>query len=143
MQNNLNLKLKLIDKTDSIYIDSVKFTNSAIIKFDIRNHTKLIDDWEDRSLLVFSELKKTKYKEGCFLIFTAASGIADEMDWRGINVIHENDCIVWRFRYDLTDYCFCFDKEKYIAEIEKIEIKLKNLKVDIKLEPTQVFFPED
>ncbi len=143
MKNKLHLKLKIIDKKYPVYIDHVKFINCAIIEFEITNHTKLFDDWEDRSLLVFSELRKTKYDDGCFLIFTASSGIADELDWRGINLSHEKDNIIWKFRFNLKDYYFCFDKSEYITEIKNMEKKLKDLFKGIKLEPTQVFFPEE
>jgi hypothetical protein len=96
----------------------------------------------DSSLVVFPELMRSLSGSGKYLIFTSASGIADEGGWEGVDVKFERNIVTWSFEVEDMQYGFNFDGIEYEMEIRKMEQELKILTKTFELEPSAVFLPE-
>jgi len=142
--NKFKLHLERILKEEILSIDGLDFSNALLVRV-------LIDDipiskfksLED-ALVVFPELLKSLSESGLYLIFTSASGIADDGGWEGVAVSHKNGIINWDFEVENENYHFEFDKNQYKRTIKEMEMEIEttNSTSDLELEPVGVFFPE-
>jgi len=78
-----------------------------------------------------------------FLIFTSASGIADEGGWGGVDVKFDDDSVTWSFLAGDEKYHFVFSRDNYIRAISSLEQKVDALPNNLVIEPEHVFFPEE
>lgn len=140
--NQLSLNAIIIRNGEQSIIDSIEFTNAILVKLIIDNCPIEKLKYLDVALVVFSELLRSLSGSGCYLIFTSASGIADDGGWEGVEVNFEGDRVAWNFEVEDETYHFEFDAQQYEREIRSLEKKLAALTQDFELEPTEVFFPE-
>ncbi|SCC90888.1 hypothetical protein SCG7109_BN_00040 [Chlamydiales bacterium SCGC AG-110-M15] len=140
--NKINLSLKILTPQEVKQVDGIEFSNSALVELFIDD--KFIGHFKylDIALIVFSELRRSLSGNGHYLIFTSASGIADDGGWDGVNVLYKDDSVSWSFRVDSTSYKFEFNESQYRNEIIKLEREVVNLSPAIELEPSAIFFPE-
>lgn len=141
--NIIELNLHHVANDDSLMIDGILFRNAAFVRLLIDGNESTTYKYLDVSLIVFSELVRSLTCNGCYLIFTSASGIADDGGWEGVKVNYNNNGTVsWEFIIEDKKYYFEFPECEYRNAIQALEKKINNLPEDIKLEPTEVFFPE-
>lgn len=142
--NKFKLHLEHILKEEILSIDGLDFSNALLVRV-------LIDDtpiskfkFLEDALVVFPELLKSLSESGLYLIFTSASGIADDGGWEGVTISHQNKIINWDFEIENKNYHFEFDKSQYEKAIQEMEIEIEtiNSSSDLELEPMGVFFPE-
>lgn len=141
--NEIKLSLYVMNNGETLIVDGIDFKSAAFIKIDFKPTQKNIKDDLDDSLLVFSELLKSLDKDGSYLIFTSASGIADDGGWSGVRVEHKNDSILWEFFAGENFYKIELEKKTYIEQINRINREIALLPKNILLEPSQVFYPEE
>lgn len=142
-KNEIKLSLEIIPPSEIKLISSIPFTNCALIKIFI-DDISVSDAVYIDSVVVFEELKKSILSDrGRFLIFTEASGIADDGGWDYVSVIHENDNTKWILEYNNNTIEYLFDKNEYYIQIENLNNKVLVLDKNIIVEPSFVIFPED
>lgn len=139
--NELGLSIKIIQAEASIELSHISFENSAFIWPTDKSDLNFFID--QGALLVPSELEKSIYSSGDYLIFTDVSGIADDGGWTYAKVVHVNNVVHWEilFNNDLIE--LVFDLTTYQKELTEIMNKLKGLPSNIILQPSQIVFPED
>jgi len=138
--NILGLSVKLVHENSSIELSHIPFENSAFIWPTDKSDLKMFVG--DDGLIVPSELEKSTYSSGNYLIFTDVSGIADDGGWDYVQVIHEDKLVHWRFCFNRGLIELVFDLPKYKKEIVDIMNQLELLPKNIIIEPSQVIFPE-
>jgi hypothetical protein len=142
MINKLNLQVKVTAGNDVFTLDNIDFESSVLVEGSVDGSFFWnMTDLED-SLLVFSELEKSLQGSGKYLIFTAATGIADSGGWDGVNVTNNQISIVWDFNRDESEYHFEFELSQYRREILTLKEKLVDLAIKYTLEPSALIFPE-
>lgn len=139
--NELGLSIKLVQEEASIELSYIPFENSAFIWPTDKSDLKLFVD--QGGLVVPSELEKSIYSSGDYLIFTDVSGIADDGGWDYVKVIHMNNLVHWEvwFNNDLVE--LTFDLSKFQKELTEIMNQLKILPPNIIVQPSQIIFPEE
>jgi len=140
--NRLFLKTIVVPAGKQLIIDGIEFTNSILLELNINDFSCRKVEHLDSALVVFPELMRSLSGSGRYLIFTSASGIADEGGWEGVDVKFERNIVTWNFEIEDIHYGFSFDEIEYEMEIRKIEQELKILTKTFELEPSAVFFPE-
>lgn len=141
MANLIEFQLVKIGDT-VLNLDGVSFSQCSYIKLlidgvDIRTYPAFED-----MLVVFNELKDTLKRNGNYLIFTCACGIADDDGWDYVNLVHKNNFINWNFKREII-YSFNFEKELYLTKILHLEKEINSLlKEGFPLIPKNVIFPE-
>ena len=140
--NQLLLDTRLIKDGEKLIIDGIEFTDSILVKLIIDNVPCEKMEYLDIALVVFSELVRSLSGSGCYLIFTSASGIADDGGWEGVKVNFDDNRVVWDFETEDKNYHFEFDSHQYEREIKSFEKELAVLTQDVELEPTEIFYPE-
>jgi hypothetical protein len=140
--NNFEIKLRHISSNDKYVVDGLEFNNAVFIKLLIDG--KPIESYKflDVALVVFGELVRSLSGDGWYLIFTSASGIADDGGWEGVEVRYDNGTVVWKFEVEDEIYRFDFHESEYRDAIHELEKKINMLPADLRLEPTEIFFPE-
>ena len=139
--NILGLSIKLVHENSSIELSHIPFENSAFIWPTAKSDLKMFVG--DDGLIVPSELEKSTYSSGDYLIFTDVSGIADDGGWDYVQVIHEDKLVYWRFEFNRGQIELVFDLPEYKKEIVGIMNQLELLPKNIIIEPSQVIFPEE
>ncbi len=141
--NQIEFKLKYVDINSSFIIDGIIFNDIYYIDIfiDNKNIRDFNEDFYD-VMIFFSELKKSIYKAGKYLIFTCASGIADDGGWEGVNVINKKETIEWSFYHGERTYLYKFSKRDILMKIDNLKIII-NEQIYEKLEPKNVDFPEE
>ncbi|WP_332604368.1 hypothetical protein [Acinetobacter sp. ESBL14] len=137
--NQLELRLDILGSDQKIYIDNIEFSNCALIKLKIDSRPI---EFTEEAMIVFSELLKSINSDGKFLIFTDASGIADDGGWEGVVVKHYGEKVVWNFEYEDENFHIEFSTENYEDQILNLKSHIDKLPSHIILEPQIVFFPE-
>ena len=140
--NRLSLKTIVVPAGKQLVIDGIEFTNSMLLELNVDDFSSRKVEHLDSSLVVFPELMRSLSGSGKYLIFTSASGIADEGGWEGVDVKFERNIVTWSFEVEDMQYGFNFDEIEYEMEIRKMEQELKILTKNFELEPSAVFFPE-
>ncbi|MFV7444204.1 hypothetical protein ACNPMZ_16015 [Acinetobacter pittii] len=138
--NKLDLSVKVVQGRDSIEINHIAFENSAFIWPTDKSDLKLFVD--QGALLVPSELEKSIYTSGFYLIFTDVSGIADDGGWDYIKVTHKNNLVYWEVRFNNGWVELVFDLTVYQKELFETMNQLKILPPNIIVQPSQIIFPE-
>jgi len=138
--NELGLSIKIIQAEASIEINHIAFENSAFIWPTDKSDLKLFVD--QGALLVPSELEKSIYSSGVYLIFTDVSGIADDSGWDYIKVTHKNNLAYWEVWFNNSWVELVFDLTLYQKELIEIMNQLKVLPLNIIVQPSQIIFPE-
>lgn len=137
--NDIDFKLEVLRDKETFEYENIIYSNCAFIKL-IVDGIDLIRETEDRKgVIVWDELKKTHDNSGDFLILTCVCGIADDAGFNLITVDRNDGMIRWTFNDD-TDIVWEFDKTNYELKLSKLNAQIENLTV--KLEPTNVIFPE-
>lgn len=138
--NELGLCIKLVQGRTSVELSHIPFENSAFIWPKDKSDLKLFVDQD--GLLVPSELEKSIYSSGDYLIFKDVSGIADDGGWDYVKVTHTNNLVHWKvwFNNDLIE--LAFDLTTYQKELTEIMNQLKALPQSIIIQPSQIVFPE-
>lgn len=140
--NQLSLNARTIENDEQLIIDGIEFSSAILVELIIDSLPSEKMKYLDIALVFFSELVRSLSGSGCYLIFTSASGIADEGGWEGVQVKFDGDRVVWDFDVEDESYHFEFDSQQYEREIRSMENKLVTLTKEFELEPTEVFFPE-
>lgn len=140
--NQLSLNANIIRKNEQLIIDGIEFSRAILIELIIDSLPSGKMKYLDIALVCLSELVRSLSGTGCYLIFTSASGIADEGGWEGVQVKFDGDRVVWNFEVEDETYHFEFDAKEYEREIRSMENKLVALTKEFELEPAEVFFPE-
>lgn len=138
--NKLDLSVKVVQSRDSLEINHIAFENSALIWPRDKSDLKLFVD--QGALLVPSELEKSIYSSGFYLIFTDVSGIADDGGWDYIKVTHENNLVYWEVGFNNGWVELVFDLTVYQKELFETMNQLKILPPNIIVQPSQIIFPE-
>jgi len=138
--NKLDLSVKVVQSTDSLEINHIAFENSAIIWPRDKSDLKLFVD--QGALVVPSELEKSIYSSGVYLIFTDVSGIADDGGWDYIRVTHKNNLVYWKVWFNNGWVELVFELTVYQKELIAIMNQLKLLPPNISVQPSQIIFPE-
>jgi hypothetical protein len=138
--NELGLNIKITQGEASIELSHIPFENSAFIWPTDKSDLKLFVDQD--GLLVPSELEKSIYSSGDYLIFTDISGIADDGGWTYVKVVHVNNLVYWEILFNNTLVELAFNLTTYQKELTEIMNKLKELPPNIILQPSQIVFPE-
>jgi len=139
--NELGLSIKIIQGEVSIELSYIAFENSAFIWPMDKSDLKLFVD--QGALLVASELEKSIYSPGDYLIFTDASGIAGDGGWNYVKVTHKNNLVYWKVWFNNDWVELAFDLTVYKKELIEVMNKLKGLPPNIILQPSQLIFPEE
>lgn len=140
--NIIEFRTQTLDNGDRLFIGGIKFSNSLFIKIFIDNISVQELPLLNESLIVYSELLKSLEGSGLFLIFTSASGIADEGGWEGVTVRFEGKKVHWDFEVEDTKFHFEFEANQYKNAIRKLEGDIAINAGKLKLEPAEIFFPE-
>lgn len=140
--NQLSLNARIIKNDEQLIIDGIEFSNAILIALNIDGVPSEKMNYLDVVLVFFSELIRSLSGSGRYLIFTSASGIADEGGWEGVQVNFVRDLVVWDFEVENEVYYFEFDSQQYEREIRSMEHMLVALTQQFELEPAEVFFPE-
>jgi hypothetical protein len=138
----LLLDIDLIPQGSSRIIDGIEFESVALVVPSKECSLAKIASLND-ALVVLDELKNSLNGNGKYLIFTDASGIADDGGWVGVDVKYDEKFVYWDFFVGDEKFKLTFDSDSYRSEIEKILVRIANLPSEIELEPSQVVFPED
>jgi|GEM_PF-6292543 len=118
MIDELSIKLKTIKPEETLRIDGIEFSNAIVVEL------------------------KVKKKDGKYLIFTSASGIADVGGWSGVLVKQNEKYVYWSFEFNDKPYNYKFNKSEYTNSILKLKEEIDEQGKLYDLEPVQVFFPE-
>ncbi len=138
--NAIELK---IEKMDSGKIDGVQFVDAILLRVFIDDKSIHEDKHLDVALVVFDELRRSlSGKDGLYLIFTSASGIADDGGWEGVQIKSGENVISWDFLVENKKFHYEFNRSQYFKEIKRICSELENIDKDLELEPTELFYPE-
>ena len=73
-------------------------------------------------------------------MFTCVCGITDDAGWEPVSVYHDRDVVTWEFNH-LELERFSFDREQYIAEIDRLNERLLDFST-FTIQPRYVTFPE-
>jgi len=138
--NELGLSIKIIQGEASIELSHISFENSAFIWPTDKSDLNFFID--QGALLVPSELEKSIYSSGDYLIFTDVSGIADDGGWDYIKVTHKNNLAYWEVWFNNSWVELVFDLTLYQKELIEIMNQLKVLPLNIIVQPSQIIFPE-
>jgi len=141
--NNISLTAKTILDKEFLIIDGIEFANAVIIQLAI--DCVLVTELKNMeiSLVVFPELIDSLSGNGRYLIFTSASGIADEGGWAGVDVKYKGNVVEWDFEIEGISYHFEFNFLQYERELCDMKKTLKDLINKFDLEPTEFFLPEE
>lgn len=140
--NKISFNLKCLDAQETKEIDGIVFSNAVLVELFIDEKPSFSFNFLEYALVVLSELVKSLSGDGCYLIFTSASGIADDGGWEGVDVSFNNGIVTWSFEVDDEDYHFSFDEYEYRNAINELQQKASDLPSALDFEPTEVFFPE-
>jgi len=136
--NNFRLILR---QHTSVIRNGITFTNIATIDLLIDDIDMLnTNDAFTQALLYFPELERSSEKNGKYLLFTCACGVADDGSWEGVAVTIDQDIVSWKFIG--IGLQFHFTTNQYRNEISKIRQQLDGLDRETTLEPSHVDFPE-
>lgn len=141
--NQISLEVRIISDNESLLIDGIEFTNAILIKLMIDGVLSNKLKHMEVSLVVHSELLRSLSGSGRYLIFTAASGIADDGGWDGVDVEIDENLVVWDFEVENIKHHFEFDFFQYEKELQELEKSVVALSSKFDLEPTEIFFPEE
>jgi hypothetical protein len=136
------LDINVIPIGSKYNIDGIEFESAAFIVPNQNTALGKIDALKD-ALIVPNELKNSLNGSGKYLIFTNASGIADDGGWTGVNVEYDGSLVHWGFFAEDKKINLTFDRDGYRSAIETVINKIDKLPNGIDLEPSQVFFPEN
>lgn len=142
LMSQLSLNLRTIKSGEQLIIDGIEFTNAVLVTLIIDSLPIDKMKYLDVALVVFSELIRSLSGSGCYMIFTSASGIADDGGWEGVEVNYEGNRVTWDFEVEDEVYHFEFDSQQYEKEIRALEVELAALTEKFELEPAEVYFPE-
>lgn len=140
--NTLQLEVCLLRKDQSFWLDGIEFKSCALVLVDKKSFLGSISALRD-ALVVPSELQAARSCVGKYLIFTNASGIADDGGWSGVRVSHGNSSTIWDLFIDDVAIRAEFDREQYENEIDRVLSELARLPPEVEIEPVQVMYPED
>jgi hypothetical protein len=142
IMDTFSLTLEVIDKTNSIELDGIKFTDCVFVRPIINGNDLLKSKEMLGSVLWFVDLERSAITSGKYLIFTCVCGIAEDAGWDYVDVKHSGEVINWTFIYD-KQYKFSFPKEQYMMEIDKIKNKLTALGQSVEIVPEEVCMPNN
>ena len=141
-KNKLKFELMEVPTSEIVDIGGIEFSNIAYVLVYVDGINLFsLDSFQD-SLLVFPELKRSVSKSGKYLLFTGATGVADEAGWEYIEVLHKDNFVFWNIERDDSLLSYVFDKEIYINGVLEIEKQIESLSSNMKLEPFYVVHPE-
>ena len=130
----------MVQDKDLLELSHIAFENSAFIWPTDKSDLKLFVD--QGALLLPSELEKSIYSSGVYLIFTDVSGIADDGGWDYIRVNHKNNLVYWKVWFNNGWVELVFELTVYQKELIAIMNQLKLLPPNIIVQPSQIIFPE-
>ena len=141
MVNTIKINVLTLDNGDPIVLDGIRFSACSYIDILIDGiNPRSFEDFEDM-LIVFPELERSAVKEGKYLIFTCACGVADDGGWDYVNVKRYDDCIEWALTRN-KEYRYKFDRIQYLSEVEKANREILKL-ADSTLIPENFINPEN
>ncbi len=140
--NSFELQLQKILGDNNYMLDGIEFNHAILVNLFIDSLMFRKFKFLDVSLIVFSELLRSLAGNGLYLIFTSASGIADDGGWDGVLVSFNDEIVSWEFEVEDEKYHFEFNRLKYEEAILNVNVELDNISKELELEPTEIFFPE-
>lgn len=141
--STLSASLAEIPPEQTVVIDGVPFSGACIVKLYVNGKDLMCSEAFDGGLVVYEELQKSRSKDGDFLLFTAASGIADAGGWDTVKVTHVAGETVWLLCRDDEDISFCFETGEYRQVLATLGEEVQMAKTrGLQLEPRHVVFPE-
>lgn len=105
---------------------------------DDKEFLEAIDD--ELNVAIFTELERSSYGNGEYLMFNCSCGVADCGGWDKIKVSHNDGIVSWNFEYDDKNYDIKFDLNFYRGEIERFKFELDRRKLI--LQPEHIIEPE-
>lgn len=144
----MNLKsfscsLEEVPPTRSIVIDGIRFSGVCLIRLDVGGTPLAMAPGFEDSLVVYNELRASASKSGQYLVFTSASGIADDAGWDRIRVDHLDGAIIWKLDRDDQSIRYDFDPIEYRAAIDALGREIAGARQrGLQLEPANVIPPE-
>lgn len=141
--NSMNLVLKKFIGNDTFCTDEINFKNCAVIHLIIDEQPYDTVLGLDGTLLVWEELRKTSqnHRNGMYLLFTCACGIAEDAGCEGVFVRYKDDLVSWLFKANDEYISWDFNLSDYLNQITKIQTEINVLDKNIKIEPTEVIYP--
>lgn len=140
--NDIALETCIVTENNLLKFDGITFSNFAYLKLYIDNVDIFSTKGFEDTFIVLSELKKSTFNSGSFLIFTSVSGIADDAGWDLVKVMHLKETIRWFFERENEEYQFTFSKKEYLKKIDEIDVFIKKFNFDEILEPGHIIFPD-
>ncbi len=140
--DTFSLTLEVIDKSNYIDLEGIKFTDCVFVRPIINGIDLLKSEEMLGSVLWFVALERSAITSGKYLIFTCACGIVEDAGWDYVDVKHSGEVINWTFIYD-NQYKFSFPKKQYLSEIAKIKHKLAEFVETVEIVPKEVWMPND
>ena len=141
-RNKIEFYLREVSGNQILDKNGIIFKDIAYILVFVDGVNLFTLDFFEDSFLVFDELYKSTLKSGKYLLFTGASGIADEAGWDYIDVLHDEHLVTWNMRMDDVHLSYFFDRIAYLREFSEIAKDIANLSNSLKLEPLYVIYPE-
>ena len=140
--DKLDLIVDRVSSPDVRIIEGIEFRDAAFVVPGERSSLRKCAALRN-ALIVLSELKRSLIGNGRYLIFTSASGIADEGGWSGVRVLYKDGFVHWDFVAGEERTELVFDEAEYRRSIEDVSRVAMSLGDGTYLEPAQVVFPED
>jgi hypothetical protein len=125
--NEIKLSLYVMEQSEQLNIDGIDFESAAFVKVDFQSTANEAESDLISSLIVFSELLKSADGDGKYLIFTSASGVADDGGWSGVNVRHQGASIAWEFWAQENKYRLEFNTDSYLNQIKEMNLSISLL----------------
>lgn len=136
----LSITVEVIGPDSMKSLDGLEFTSCAFVRIGIDGLDLLMNSNFESSVVFFSELERSLYGSGRYLIFTCACGVAEDAGWVEVGVEHQQGKVCWSFERE-TSYVFVFDAEQYATEVKNCRTHIESLGSEIVLEPDRVVFP--
>jgi len=137
--NTIKLSLEIIKGKDWVEYENITYQNCAFIKLYIDDIDLVMLTEDEKGIVVWDEIKKSRYESGDYLIITCLCGIADDGGFQLITVTRKEQTVKWNFN-DGSNAEWEFDKNQYDSELFRLENEIQHLTVP--LEPRHVIFPE-
>gem|GEM_PF-217176 len=137
--NDLEFKLEVLRDRETFEYEGIIYSDCAFVKLIVDGIDSIKETEDRKGVVVWDELKKTKDNSGDYLILTCVCGIADDARFDLVTVDRGEKTVKWTFNDD-SYIVWEFDKADCDLKLSKLNSQIE--KLIVKLEPTNVIFPE-
>jgi hypothetical protein len=142
--NTFSGMLEEIPPTHSHDIEGISFSGVCLVRLIVDGIDLATIPQFTGSLVVYNQLRESSIRAGRYLLFTSASGVADEAGWDKVHVSHLGEYVLWHLTRDDQPMRFCFKRTDYLNVIAELARRIHDAtQRGLKLEPTHVIFPEE